>query len=212
MKGLILALDMTSAEKGISVFQKVCSYIEAVKVNYPIVLSAGTKIIKTLSEKKYVLCDFKIADIPNTSRLIAEIAFENGASGVIAHAFTGRDSLKAVKDVAEKYGGEVFVVVEMSHPGGAEFTAKHAEEFAYLAKEAGARGVIAPATRPERIKKIREIIGEEMLILSPGVGTQGGELKKTISAGANYIIVGRSIYEAEKPDEIAKEMRAAIST
>ncbi|MEM4161432.1 MAG: orotidine-5'-phosphate decarboxylase, partial [Thermoplasmata archaeon] len=132
------------------------------------------------------------------------------ASGVIVHAFAGRDSMEAVKEIADRFGGDVFVVVEMSHPGGAEFTARHAEEFARMSKEAGARGIIAPATRPGRIEKLRKILGEDMLILSPGVGAQGGDPAEAIRAGADYLIVGRSIYEAAEPGKEAERLSNLI--
>jgi orotidine-5'-phosphate decarboxylase len=38
-----------------------------------------------------------------------------------------------------------------------------------------------------------------MKILSPGVGAQGGDARKAIEAGADFVIVGRSIYNAEDP-------------
>ncbi|MEM3396427.1 MAG: orotidine-5'-phosphate decarboxylase [Thermoplasmata archaeon] len=209
-KGLILALDVTERERALKIVREVYQYVDAIKVNYPLVLGCGIEIVKEIAPMKYVLCDFKIADIPNTNRLIAELAFGKGASGVIVHAFPGRDSLKAVKDVADKFGGDVFTVVEMSHPGGAEFTAKHAEEFASIAREVGARGIIAPATRPEKIERLRKIIGEEMLILSPGVGVQGGNPVQAIKAGADYLIVGRSIYEAANPAKEAEGLRMLL--
>jgi len=95
------------------------------------------------------------------------------------------------------------VITEMSHPGGAQFTAPHAEEIARLAVRAGAAGIVAPATRPERLKALREIIGAR-LILSPGVGAQGGNAREAIAAGADAVIVGRAIYEAADPIAAAK--------
>jgi orotidine-5'-phosphate decarboxylase len=80
---------------------------------------------------------------------------------------------------------------------------------ARMAVEAGASGVVAPATRPERIKLIRSIIGER-IIISPGVGAQGGSAGEALQAGADYLIVGRSIYEAEDPVGSAKKLLALV--
>ena len=91
------------------------------------------------------------------------------------------------------------------------FTAKHAEEMARLGVECGAKGFIAPATRPERIAAIREIIGDR-LILSPGVGAQGGSASSAIKAGADYVIVGRAIYKADDPKAVAKSICEEIKT
>ena len=68
-----------------------------------------------------------------------------------------------------------------------------------IARKAGATGIIAPATRPERVSALRGIVGPDMVILSPGVGTQGGSAGTTIRAGADAVIVGRSLYLSEDP-------------
>jgi len=199
---LILALDETECEKAVNIAQKVNKYVDAIKINYPLVLSSGLEIVRRISTLNDVICDFKVADIPNTNRLIAEQAFSMGAKGLIVHAFTGSDSLQACIEVAKKYDASVYVVVEMSHPGALEFIQERTDDFAKLAVKCGAQGVIAPATRPERIAHIRKLVGE-LQILSPGVGVQGGCAKEAVANGADYVIVGRSIYTAKEPDEIA---------
>lgn len=200
--GIILALDVTDREKAISVAEVVGDLLDAIKVNYPLALSCGLPIVRELSEHINVICDFKVADIPNTNRLIVEQAFKHGASGIIVHGFVGHDSVEACVEHAK--GGDVFVVTEMSHPGGQEFTAKHADELVQVAIDAKASGVIAPATRPERLKYIRELITEDMVVLSPGVGAQGGKITDVFEAGADFAIIGRAIYNAEDPRKAAE--------
>jgi orotidine-5'-phosphate decarboxylase len=198
---LILALDETDERKALEVAESVGDLVDAIKINWPIVLSTSPEIITRLSRSSEVICDFKVADIPNTNKLIVSEAVRRGASGVIVHAFTGSDSVKAAVDAAE--GRDIYVVTEMSHPGGMEFTAPAAERLARIAMECGASGVIAPATRPERVKAIRQVIGPNMSILSPGVGAQGGSATKALEMGADYVIVGRGIYGAPDPREAA---------
>src|SRR5438445_702977 len=71
--------------------------------------------------------------------------------------------------------------------------------------------LVDPATRPERVKALRAIIGSR-LILSPGVGAQGGNAREAIAAGADAVIVGRAIYEAADPitaaQGVANEIRS----
>jgi orotidine-5'-phosphate decarboxylase len=200
---LILALDETREDKALSVVEQVRDYADAIKINWPLVLSTSPGIITRISKLSDVICDFKVADIPNTNRLIVQQAVALGASGVVVHGFTGRDSVKAAVEAAR--GAEVFVVTEMSHPGGEEFTAPVAERLAALAVECGASGVIAPATRPERIRTIRGIVGR-LKILSPGVGAQGGNAADAIANGADSVIVGRSIYNAQDPRDAARSV------
>jgi len=199
---VILALDVTSREDALRVVDAVKDYVDAIKINWPLILAVGPEIIREMSRSKDVICDLKIADIPNINRLIVEQAVSRGASAVICHGFTGEDSVRACVEAAK---GQVFVVTEMSHPGGKQYTAPVADRLAALAKSAGARGIVAPATRPERIVALRKII-DNLEIISPGVGAQGGKASDAIRAGADYIIVGRAIYESTDPATAARKL------
>ena len=209
---LILALDVTDPKRAVELAGRVRPHVDGVKVGWPLVLAGGLDVLRTLSKTDYVLCDFKIADIPNTNRLIVEQAVDAGASGIICHGFVGEDSVRACVDAAR--GADVFVLVEMSHPGGLEYSAKYAEDLARVAARVNAAGIIAPATRPERVRALRAIIGRKQ-ILAPGVGAQGGKASEAIAAGADAVIVGRAIYEAVNPAEAAKaivgEIRSIVS-
>lgn len=208
---LILALDETEREKALNVANAVGDIVDAIKINYPLVLSCGLEMVSDLAKSSAVICDFKVADIPNTNRLIVEHVVGLGAKGVIVHGFVGHDSVEACVKAALDV--DVFVVTEMSHPGGTEFTAKIANELVTLAKDTGAKGIIAPATRPGRLAEIRAM-AKDLLILTPGVGAQGGTAGDAIKAGADYIIVGRSIYQSENPraaaEDLADEIKGTI--
>ena len=206
---LVLALDETDGKKALQVAESVSGIVDAIKINWPLVLSEGPQMITKLSEFSDVICDFKVADIPNTVKLIVENAVSRGASAVIVHAFTGDDSLKAAVEAAGD--AEIYAVTEMSHPGAKMFTAQHAEEMARLGVECGAKGFIAPATRPDRIAAIRSVVGD-LKILSPGVGAQGGKASDAIKAGATYAIVGRSIYGSDDPKSAAVAFAEDIKT
>ena len=203
---LILALDVRDAGTALRLAKECRTSVDAVKVGWPLVLSAGPQMISRLAAEADVICDFKIADIPPISATIAAAAFALGAKGVICHGFAGEDSVRACVEAAR---GDVFVVTEMSHPGGQQFTAPAAEDLAKIAVKAGATGIVAPATRPDRVRRLREIVGR-LLILSPGAGAQGGKAADAIAAGADYVIVGRAITESPEPAATAREIGGEI--
>ncbi|WP_338098485.1 orotidine-5'-phosphate decarboxylase [Methanolapillus ohkumae] len=209
--GVILALDVTKKEEALLISKEVAGFVDAIKIGYPLVLGTGLSIAKDLSKIAPVIADFKVADIPNTDRLICEHVFSAGCDAVIVQGFTGSDSLMECVKTANEFQRKVFVVAEMSHPGGDYFfTDAVSKEIAALAKKAGAFGIVAPATRPERVKELRAVIGKDLKIISPGVGAQGGSAADTIKAGADWVIVGRSIYGAKDPKAEAEKIKKEI--
>lgn len=204
---LILALDIPEESRALKLAADTRDHVDAFKVNYPLVLSRGLQIVDKLAKFGEVVCDFKVADIPNTNRLIVEQVFRHHAKAIIVHGFVGSDSVKACVSAAK---GDVFVVAEMSHPGAEQWNASIADDIARMAVEVGAAGIIAPATRPERVRALRAIVGDR-LILSPGVGAQGGSVADPIAAGADHIIVGRAIYDAANPRKEAETIVTGIA-
>ncbi|WP_342304439.1 orotidine-5'-phosphate decarboxylase [Methanolobus sp. ZRKC5] len=203
---LILALDVTDREEAIKISEKVAEYVDAIKIGYPLALATGMEIIGQLSKYAPIIADFKVADIPNTNRLICEQVFKAGADAVIVQGFTGHDSLEAAVKLAKEQKKDIFVVTEMSHPGALDFMQQVGEGIAKMAADADASGVVAPATRPQRVTEIRKIIGNKLSIISPGVGAQGGTASDVIKAGADWVIVGRSIYQSDEPEMAAKKI------
>lgn len=210
--GLVVAIDLQDLQRAASVAGEVAPFADAVKVGYPTVLAAGLGCVRTLAEASRlpVICDFKVADIPPVAGAIARQALAAGARSVICQAFAGRDSVAAVAEACREHGALPIAVVEMSHEGGREFTGPNAEALLNAALAGGARGIVAPATRPERIAALRVRAGA-VLIFSPGAGAQGGSPKEAARAGADFVIVGRSVVEARDPARAAAEAAASIA-
>jgi orotidine-5'-phosphate decarboxylase len=205
---VILALDVEDRATALKIAEAVAPHVDAIKVGYPLALAAGLSIARELKDLagKRLIADFKVADIPNTNRLICGQAFSAGFDGVIAQGFVGMDAVKACVQSARRHGGECYVVAEMSHPGAVEFFHQGvAERIAAMAVIAGADGIIAPATRPDRVMALRQMVGK-LKIYAPGVGAQGGELGQ-VTELVDGVIIGRMIYEAADPAAVARGIR-----
>ncbi|HIQ38772.1 MAG TPA: orotidine-5'-phosphate decarboxylase [Methanothermococcus okinawensis] len=208
MVKLMIALDVTDENKALEISKEVSQYVDAIKIGYPLVLSSHLSIVDKIKKitKKEIVCDFKLADIPSTNEKIASLTFKY-ADGIICHGFLGEDSIRAVQEVAKKYSEykKVIMVTEMSHRGALQFIQPVADELARMAKRLKVDGVVAPSTRPERLKTIKDIVGD-IPILSPGIGAQGGDLNKVLNIldEDDYIIIGRDIYESENPGRRAQ--------
>ena len=205
MADLILALDVTDKKRAVTIAGMCSSHVDAIKIGYPLVLAAGLTIAHEIGKFNLpLIADFKVADIPHTNTLIAEQVFEAGFTAIICQGFVGSDAVKACVESAHSHGGECLVVTEMSHPGATEFfRGGTAERIARISVGCNADGIIAPATRPDRVRCLREIVGNRK-ILSPGVGVQGGELGE-IAGIVDGVIIGRAIYTAEDPARAARE-------
>src|SRR2546425_13024195 len=92
---LLLALDVPDVKRARSVAQAVQGHVDGIKVNWPLVLSAGVSIVREVAGLCSVLCGFKIADIPNTSPLIVEQAGRARACGGTCPSFAGEGSVRA---------------------------------------------------------------------------------------------------------------------
>ena len=208
---IILALDVLNIDEALNIVDNVSNYINTIKIGYPLVLSEGPKTITTIKENFdcKVIADFKVADIPPTNEKIANLTFELGADALIVHGFVGEDSVKACLDSARAYKKEIFLLTEMSHPGASRYLQPHAEDIAEMGLKIGIKNFVGPSTKLKRLKILRKIIGNQNFLISPGVGTQGGDPKKTLKL-ADALIIGRSIYLSKDPERAVKKIINSI--
>ena len=208
---IILALDVEEKNKAYEILDQTTEYLDTIKIGYPITLALGPSIITSIKEEYDVkiIADFKVADIDATNEKIVKTTLNYGADAIIVHGFTGEDSVLACKNMAEKLDQEIFLLTEMSHPGADKFLKPVSLDIAQMGVDLGIKNYVAPATKIDRLKKIREVVGKDSFIISPGVGFQGGNAKDTLQY-SNAAIVGRSIYNASNPKKALEEIIESI--
>ncbi len=202
---LLGALDDEERPGAARIAQTLAGIARGFKVGLAFVLDHGLGVVKELGAFGEVVCDFKTADIPHTNGLIARRIFGAGAAGIIVHAFPGEDALRACVTAAGESGGQVYTVVAMTHEGAANHLSPALEPLVRTGLAAGVDGFVAPGNRPELLRRVRELVGTKV-ILSPGIGTPGGDARSAVAAGADILIVGRTITKAPDPRAAAQEL------
>ncbi len=197
---IIFAADLDTYDENAAVLEKIASHVDVIKVNCPLLYREGPQVMARLRDSfaKPVFADIKIADVPHTDRAIIDIVRQNGGAAAMVHGFVGPDALEACLDASR---GEIGIIVqlELTNPGGRLFTAPLADDMAALAASLGVYGMQAPGNRPQRIQRIRHIVGAEPVLVCCGVGAQGGHYREVLEAGGTYAIIGRAIYLAPDP-------------
>ena len=191
---IVASLDVTDEKSLINIASSIGEHVFAIKVNWPTILSTGKTIIGKLSRYSKVICDFKLADIPNTHRLIMEQLADQNPWAVIAHAFVGRDSLSELVSS----GVRIIGVVSMSNEGSNKHLNPHWKDLMEEARESGVYGIVAPGNNYSLLREITSMKGN-MKAFSPGIGAQGGSYIESLKNGSDYVIIGRSIYTSEEP-------------
>jgi len=204
---ITLAIDTFDRTSAFRILDECADLVDNVKFNYPLILKEGITLMSEVKYKykKSIIADFKVADVPVTNNRILSIVRDNGGDAIMVHGFIGTDAILEMQAAAENKIG-IILVTELTHPGGLEFTRQHAEDFAKLAVFLNCYGIQAPGTRPEQIKALRKIIGQEKVIVSCGVGAQGGDFIEAIDAGADFAIIGRAIYQSADPRKVVLEL------
>ena len=134
--------------------------------------------------------DAKRGDIGNTAKQYAMSLFDHfGFDSVTLSPFLGFDSIKPFVDDPKK---GAFILCRTSNLSASEIQDLRLEsrEFLYeqIAKTAvkwnenNNVGLVAGATVPEEIHRVREI-AHNLPLLIPGIGAQGGDLKKSMKYG-----------------------------
>ena len=182
------------------------------------------KTIKHIPQDIIVILDGKRNDIGNTAKKYAQSLFEiYDCDAATVNPYLGFDGVKPFLDYKDKCS---FVLCRTSNPSAGEIQDIKAKNiFAYekvakLIKEWNAHdncGAVVGATYPDELKKIRKILDEDIPILIPGIGAQGGDVKKTVEYGTNQdgnmaiIVSSRSIIYSGKDIDFAEKSKNAAT-
>ena len=157
------------------------------------VLHRLCQYIRTEYPDLVLMLDAKRGDIGSTAEQYAVEAFDRyQADAVTINPYMGLDSAQPYLDRVDK---GVIVLCRTSNPGGADLQAISvdgvplyltvAEMVAKRWNQHGQCGLVVGATYPEELARVRQCVGDQMPLLVPGIGAQGGDVLATCQAGCN---------------------------
>lgn len=213
MKQLIVALDMQDKNKAMELVKKLSPWVDVFKVGPILFLQDGPQIIREIKKMgKEVFLDLKFHDIPATVKRSVESAQKLGVYSLTIHSSGGEEMIRAASEVLPRPKLWAVTVLTSKNASSAEVLGA-----SQLAKNSGADGVIASALEIETIKKS---CGRDFTVVTPGIrlDDKKDDQKRTatpieaINKGADFIVVGRPIIEAENPVETAKKICKQIGS
>lgn len=226
---LIVALDTDDGENIDWFSGTLIELVPWVKIGFQAFTTLGTDSFLWLSGRGHLIfLDLKFHDIPNTVARDVGTMAKHGAHMINMHTSGGFEMMQAARISADNAADDaripkpillgVTILTSMDETGfQANFGSerKLTEQVVYLAnqaKEAGLDGVVAS---PLEIEPIRKACGDNFLIVTPGIRPKwadpGDQRRITtpaeaINRGADFIVVGRPIIEAEDPLEAAERI------
>jgi orotidine-5'-phosphate decarboxylase len=227
MAEVIIALDRPSRAEALELVDRLGEAAPFYKVGLELFTRAGPGVVRELRERgKEVFLDLKLHDIPNTVARTVESLASLEVALVTVHAIGGAAMLRAAARArdASADGMEIVavtVLTSLSAPELGETWGRSVEtvddevlRLAWLTREAGLDGVVSSAREAAHL---RARLGPDALLVTPGIrraGDDRGDQKRVttprraVEAGADYLVVGRTVTAAQDPVAALGEVRS----
>jgi orotidine-5'-phosphate decarboxylase len=232
---LFVALDVPTAEEALELVRRLSGCTRMFKIGSQLFTAAGPALVRDIvSSGAKVFLDLKYHDIPNTVGAAAAGAARLGVFMFNVHAAGGRQmmrqALEQATEAAESIGKERPLVIGVTmltsidasmlgEIGVGRSMDEQVTSLARLAAEAGLDGVVAS---PQEASLVRRVIDRpQFVVVTPGIRPAGSSMddqkrvmtpSAAIKAGADYLVVGRSITAAKDPLTALQQVLAEIDS
>lgn len=226
---LIVALDFNNQTEALALVERLDPQTCALKVGLEMYTRFGATFVRSLVDRHFrVFLDLKFHDIPNTVAQACAATADLGVWMINVHAMGGLDMMLAAKKALESFQASkpkliaVTVLTSMDETaleetGVAAPLLSQVIQLAQLARSAELDGVVAS---PLEVPEIKAICGESFLAVTPGIRPLEAPLgdqsrvctpQQAVSAGSDYLVVGRPITRAKNPHEVVNEILYACA-
>lgn len=216
---VIVAIDC-DRDRALELADSLEGHARWLKVGMTLFYAEGPSIVQEFKRRGFkVFLDLKFHDIPHQVRGAARSAALAGADLMSVHGLGSGPMLTACREGAEaaaEVRGDrprlvaITVLTSMNQDAldSIGVASPVAQEAARLAKLAQANGIDGIVCSPMEAAPMRELLGPDAWIVTPGVRPAGAELgdqsrvatpADAINNGASHIVVGRPITAAANP-------------
>jgi len=221
---LIVALDLPGIEPAEAMIARLGDAVTFYKIGYQLAFAGGLPLVRKLTDEgKKVFVDLKLHDIGNTVARGVESIARSGATFLTVHGYP--QTMKAAVEARAGTNLKILAVTVLTsyddadlHAAGYRFGVSGLVEA--RARQAQVLGVDGLVCSPEEAASLRQVVGDQMRLVTPGIRPQGsaaGDQKRimtparAIAAGADYLVVGRPILDAADPKAAAEAIQAEIA-
>ena len=221
-KKIIVAIDENQSNEAKNIINQLDSSMCMVKIGSISFNSIGREIISYSCEKGFdIFLDLKLHDIPNTVKKSIEGLSSLPISMLTIHTSGGKDMMMAAMEAVSGTQIKVFGVTALTSLNNDDTnqifqrtTAGQVDAMLNLAQEAGIHGVVCSPQELELVNK-----RENLLSITPGIRLRDSNddqkrvmtPKEAINQGADFLVIGRPITEAENIGEALDEIFQNIS-
>lgn len=205
---LQLALDVLTLEDALALTHKVRDHVEVIEMGTPFLLEYGMEAVRQFRSHfpdKVILADTKIMD---AGALESESAFAAGADLVTVLAVTDTATIRACVELANRSKKQV--VADMICVQDLAQRARELEELGVhgIAVHTGVDQQAQGRTPLEDLKILRKVVNRAELFVAGGISLR--TISAYCEAGADVLIVGGAIANAENPAEEAMAIHEAM--
>ncbi|HOV21297.1 MAG TPA: orotidine-5'-phosphate decarboxylase [bacterium] len=219
MANLIISLDITEEEKMDFIIEKTENYVGWYKIGPVAFLKFGFCLIDKLKKKnKKIFFDFKFFDIPNTVKNAVRNCCDIGIDMISLHILGGQEMIKEAIEEREKtnkitklIGITVLTSLTENDFGFSNIKKK----VSILGENAFNWGLDGVVVGGEEISVLRKY---PYLLVVPGVRLKKENddqqriitPKQAVKEGADFIVVGRPVYDSKEPEDCVKKILQEI--
>jgi orotidine-5'-phosphate decarboxylase len=224
---VFIALDYPDKSSALDFINQVDSQKVHLKIGLEMFARLGPEWVKACIDKGFdIFLDLKCYDIPNTVAQTMKSIAAMGVAMTTLHAMGGVRMMQAAKeaiaDLPEAKRPLLLAVTVLTSFSEDEIKAIYGDEtdltqltlhLAQLAQQVGMDGIVCS---PHEAKTIRELCGEDFVIVTPGIRL---DLSNTLDdqrriatpqqardQGASFLVIGRSITQSADPIKTLKQI------